>query len=229
MIKLSKRLSAIYDSISACSTVIDVGTDHAHIPIACIQSGKAEHGIALDIRKGPLEIAAKNVAGYKAADKIRLVQTDGLSSIEIMSNDCIVIAGIGGLETICILSKAGKIPCRMVLQPQRSSYELREFLDKNGYSVIEESIVSENGKFYNVIVSRYSGISGEMTRLEKYAGKNIVSRVKNITCRQVDEALIEYLEHLVQATKKKIRSDPSLRELLTELDNIIGTGKDHET
>jgi tRNA (adenine22-N1)-methyltransferase len=197
--------------------IIDVGTDHGHIPIVCVLSGKALKGLALDINKGPLERAGINAAKYKVTDKIDLIQTNGLNGIIVNNDDCVVIAGIGGLETISVMEKAGTIPCRIVLQPQRSAFELRSFLDISGYSIISEKVVSDRGKFYTVIISKYTGLYRQLTQLESYAGKNIRTRVESACSGRIKEPICGYLDNLIESTSKKLKSDPFLKELLEEL------------
>ena len=62
MPELSKRLSAILSLIPEGARVADIGTDHAYLPIALAASGRAKSIIACDIHKGPLAVAAKNLA-----------------------------------------------------------------------------------------------------------------------------------------------------------------------
>ena len=58
---LGARLSSALPFITRGGRVIDVGTDHAYLPIALIQEGLCERALACDINKGPLERAKSDM------------------------------------------------------------------------------------------------------------------------------------------------------------------------
>ncbi|MHB8963203.1 MAG: class I SAM-dependent methyltransferase, partial [Saccharofermentanales bacterium] len=136
MPRLSARLSVVAGAVPSCSTLIDIGTDHAFIPIWCLLNGICDTAVASDIRQGPLDAAKRNALRYRVSDRISFIKEDGLGSYAAGNDDCVVIAGMGGFEIISILTgppiKAGLL----ILQPQKSVFELRNFLASNGYSVI---------------------------------------------------------------------------------------------
>ena len=53
--QLSKRLQCIADYVRPGDRIIDVGTDHAYIPIWLLLNGIVEHAAATDIRSGPIK------------------------------------------------------------------------------------------------------------------------------------------------------------------------------
>ena len=214
---LSLRLAAIYDAIPECDRVVDVGTDHGYIPITCVLTGKAGKGLALDVREGPLQRARVNAAKYNVSDKIGFSLTNGLDGIALSSDDCVVIAGMGGLESISIIKEAGRIPCKIVLQPQRSAFDLRKFLDINGYTIISEKIVSERGKYYPVILSEYTGVCTQLSMIEAYAGKNTIFAADKDPKLYTDELPDGYLEYLIEIARKRKKSDPIFEELFDKL------------
>jgi len=67
---LSDRLKAVGGMIKDVNTIVDVGTDHAYIPIYLIKNNIIEKAIASDINSGPVEKAKKNVSDYNLVDKI---------------------------------------------------------------------------------------------------------------------------------------------------------------
>ena len=50
---------------------------------------------------------------------------------------------------------------RLILQPMNSQAELRTYLLKNGYKILEEDLALEGFKVYNLIVAEFSGESSE--------------------------------------------------------------------
>lgn len=60
-----------YSSI-ICKTgepVVDVGTDHGYVPIELAQRGIISHGLAMDVRKGPLE-RQKSISGQYGLEDV---------------------------------------------------------------------------------------------------------------------------------------------------------------
>ena len=52
---------------------MDVGSDHAYLPIALLQEGKIEAAIAGEVVEGPYQSALQNVADNGLEDKIESV------------------------------------------------------------------------------------------------------------------------------------------------------------
>ena len=78
LLKLSPRLQCVADYIRPGDRVIDVGTDHAYIPIYLLQNGITQFVTATDIRSGPLQNAAADAKKYQVADQLTLLLCDGL-------------------------------------------------------------------------------------------------------------------------------------------------------
>ena len=155
---LSNRMEAVVNMVSPQSFVIaDIGCDHAYVSIALVERKLAQKVIAMDVRKGPLEIAKKNVTAYAMTDEIELRLSDGLDKILPGEADVIVIAGMGGLLIRDILERGkkildvdGKRP-ELILQPQSDLAEVRIFLQENAYDIQQEKMLIEEGKYYTII------------------------------------------------------------------------------
>lgn len=48
------------------SALADIGSDHALLPVAAVQSGRAVRAVAGEVNDGPLQAAAKQVAEGQA-------------------------------------------------------------------------------------------------------------------------------------------------------------------
>lgn len=59
---LDARLAWVASQVRPEVCVIDVGTDHARLPIALVQSGKIQQAIAADVAKQPLQQAQTHIA-----------------------------------------------------------------------------------------------------------------------------------------------------------------------
>lgn len=169
---LSKRLRAIADLVPPGSRVCDVGTDHAYLPIALMQSGRAARVTATDIREAPLANAARNI-GEAGVSGIETRLCDGLCGIPLNETDAVVIAGMGGEVIAGILSRAAQndlLAPLFLLQPTTSAEVLRQYLCENGFLLQSETAVSENGKLYTVMAARFTGKSQKMPPYFYYIG-----------------------------------------------------------
>jgi len=154
MIELTPRLKTIADL--ACSnsipcSVCDVGTDHGYIPVYLAQKG-CKRIIATDISAPSAQKAADNATKYKLNDYISVRVGNGLETICDNEAECVIVAGMGGLMISKILSCA--LPQginRFILQPMRSDYELRTFLQGNGFVIDREVLCEDDGRIYNIM------------------------------------------------------------------------------
>lgn len=156
--KISDRLQALTFFVPYNSKVIDVGTDHALLPIYLIENDLVCNPvIASDNKYGPLDAAKKNIEAYNLQNKITICLSDGLKEIEA-DFDCVIIAGMGGSLISKILNdskeKLNKAKT-LILQPNNSEYVVREFLMKNHYRIVNEMIVYEDDHYYTIIVAEH--------------------------------------------------------------------------
>ena len=173
MTYLKGRLKAVFDLIKDGAFVVDIGTDHAFLPIALHLSKKAKRVIACDIKEKPLNSARKNL------DKAgcTLVETrlcNGLSGIKQGEADTIVVAGMGGEVISEILFSCEYIKdsnLSLILQPMTSAGFLRERLYGEGFCIEKEVAVKENGKVYSVISAKFCGQVKQISPKEYFVGK----------------------------------------------------------
>ncbi len=171
------RLSS--ENISKPLCAIDVGTDHAKLPMYLVSECGFSSVTATDINEGPCRTAIENIrsAGAFFEERIDVIRTDGLSGLDGLSPDRIVIAGMGGELIVDILSAADfvrreKERIKFVLQPQSKEQLLRKYLYESGYRIHEEKRCLDSGKYYCVISAVFDGVKREATLLELYFGKS---------------------------------------------------------
>jgi len=153
---LDLRLKTIAETIPQNVAIADIGTDHAKLPIALIESGKAKKAIAIDVNKGPLERAKQAIKEHDLEKKIEVRQGSGLNKLtQADAIDVIVMAGMGGylirdliLENITYAYSVNQL----VLQPMNNVPLLREELLKNGFKIIQEALAYEGNRFYEILV-----------------------------------------------------------------------------
>lgn len=154
----SLRLQQLQASAAPSNVVADIGCDHAYLPILLIQNNICKKVIASDIAKGPLQKAAANIHRFNMTQKITVRKGMGLSTLEIGEADTIVIAGMGGNMIADILAADKKIAQsaqKLILQPMTTPHRLREYLYQNGYIILKEDLVKEDGRIYSIITTAW--------------------------------------------------------------------------
>lgn len=157
-ISLPDRLKAIAELVPKNSVTADIGTDHALLPIHLIQKGITGSVIASDIVDGPLESAKKNITAHGLADKITLIKSDGLTNVFPLSPKTIIIAGMGGETIRDILADCDyciKASPYLLLQPMTHTELLRQYLIENGYSILHETVIQQQHRFYVIISTQH--------------------------------------------------------------------------
>ncbi len=171
--ELSPRLTAAAKLVRAHTSVADIGTDHAYLPIYLVENGIAERAIACDINQGPLARAEANVKAAGLADKIELRLTNGLCGLDEANPNDILICGMGGELIIQILSEAEFIrngEVHLILQPMTSADKLRKWLCASGFELLVESLAAEEERIYEIVCAHYVGRPTELDEASAIAG-----------------------------------------------------------
>lgn len=154
--KLSKRLELVASFVPAGSRVADVGTDHGYVPIWLVEQGIAVHGLAMDVRKGPLLRADAHIRQHGLEANIETRLSDGLQKLRPGEADVVVIAGMGGELMLRILKEGSHVwdsVARFVLSPQSELETFRRGLEELGFVICREEMLMEEGKYYTVMAA----------------------------------------------------------------------------
>lgn len=158
-VRLSKRMEALVHLVTPGSRLCDVGCDHGYLPIYLVQEQIIPSAIAMDIGEGPLSAAKTHIAEVGLEDKIQTRRSDGLAAASAEEIDTILIAGMGGGIVIHILTEGRRVAQSvkdLILQPQSELKEVRRFLCNEGYEIVDEDMVLEDGKYYPMMKVRYA-------------------------------------------------------------------------
>lgn len=157
--QLSKRLARVGELVPEQSRLADIGSDHAYLPVALVLQKKLDFAIAGEVVKGPYEAAKKQVKKNGLTDQIIVRLADGLDAVEETDKiTAITICGMGGVLIRDILDAGWNNQRlqgseRLVLQPNIGEKPLRDWLTVHGYTIVEEDILEENNKIYEIIVA----------------------------------------------------------------------------
>ncbi len=153
-VTLSERLRTAAHMVTVGNTVCDVGCDHGFVPVYLVQQGISPRVLAMDLREGPLRAAREHVAAYGLEGQIETRLSDGLHNYKRGEADTLICAGMGGGLMTRILEKDWEKTAsfrELILQPQSEIEKFRRFLRERGCSILDEEMLEEDGRFYQVI------------------------------------------------------------------------------
>jgi tRNA (adenine22-N1)-methyltransferase len=154
--KLGKRLATIAALVPPGSILADIGTDHAYLPVYLVSEGLVPRAVAGEVNPGPFKAAGEALARVGLADKVSLRFGDGLTVLAAGEVDTAVVAGMGGLTIIDILTARPEVTAslkRLILQPMQAAAPLRRWLAENSWRLVAETLVEEDGRLYEVIAA----------------------------------------------------------------------------
>lgn len=224
MIHLSSRLSAVFDQVSSARSdlgpgrVIDVGSDHGQLAVSCLENDIASEVICTDIHEGPAGRSRQALKEAGFEDRSCVYVADGLNGITLIPGDVVVIAGIGGLNIIdiitrCMESAAEEVlkQVRFVIQPQKSVNLVRKFFAGRGFVFDNESVCTDRDIFYSIMRLSYGGIPYELGAFKECYGVLLPEKEAS------GEVLVrDYFAHLDKVFRIRSRSDEIVREALKE-------------
>ena len=159
--KLTPRLAVICDMVVGV-VCADIGTDHALLPCALVQSGRVSHAYATDINPGPLARAAATISACGLEGKVETLLCDGIPPAVAAVCDTVIVAGLGGETIADILARAPVRPkTQFLLQPMTRAPQLRAFLCENGYRITRERLAAEPGRVYVILEAFPEGAACE--------------------------------------------------------------------
>ena len=216
--RLDERLRSIAAFVVEGSRVADIGTDHAQLAIELIKSGRASKVIAADLNAGPLEAARKNISAAGLEDRIDVRLGDGLTVLEAGEVDTVCMAGMGGALMVEILSNdVSRSIGRLILQPMNTVERLRQWLELNGWAIVDEDLAEVGGIVYEIICAERGGRSNAETK-----------RSRSPLLKKLLNARIEKLKRVAASMEKSSAAvqTEKYRRLRAELEELSGGDND---
>lgn len=192
--RLKGRLLSVAEMVPPSKCIVDVGTDHGRLPVWLVKRGIAERAIVTDISAASLKKAEALIKAHGLESLIEPRVGDGLSVVYPGEADTVVISGMGGLLIRDILENAPQVTASVktfVLQPMRNQGLLRKWLVNSGYAIVDESLVREKDKFYEVIVAQHG---------KQHIPRDVYYDIGYMLIQKKDPLLKEFIEYKMAKT-----------------------------
>lgn len=191
------RIKAIASLVDNDALVVDIGTDHAYLPIYLYENDITKNIVASDISSNALLFAKNNLEKHNLRGKIKLVVSDGFKNLDECF-DIAIISGVG-TETIKKILDNEVLPNKLILSSHKNVSDLREYMFKISYKIEKEIIVYENNIYYNII--KYVKGKDNLSKYDLLVGlsndinykKHLLNKYKEIYEKSHDKKYLEYI------------------------------------
>ena len=191
------RIKALASLVDKDSKLIDIGTDHALLPIYLYENEITKNITGSDISSNALEFAKVNLEKHKLSDKIKLIVSDGFDNLDD-EYDTAVISGMG-TDTIKKILDRENLPKKLIISSHKNVDKLRLFMNKKGYKITKEINIKDNNIYYDIIkyekgkeiLSNYDILVGKSNDSEyKLYG---LDKYKKIYAKSKNNKYLEYI------------------------------------
>lgn len=226
--QLSMRLQRVASYVPKDAVLADIGSDHAYLPLYLYQKGTIQKAIAGEVVRGPYEAAKRNVTAHRATDAITVRLANGLQAIVVEDRvTTVTIAGMGGRLITTILEEGMDQLLtveRLILQPNIHSEPIRQWAMENGWYIVAEEILKEDGHIYEIIVLE----RGEemYSPLQLLVGPYLLQQKSEVFCEKWQEECESWkrvLQSLQQATQTEEirRKQEILHRQIEQVEKVI--------
>lgn len=214
----NQRLNKILDLINVHDCVADIGTDHGYLLIGCMEKGlKFCQGV--ENKLGPYLVAEANLNNYIQDGRIKLSLSDGLKDLDPLI-DTVVIAGMGGELISKIIDESlakAKTLKKLILEPNVRCYELRKYLNLNGFTIYNEEIINDNDKYYEIMEVKFTNSLPTLSENELLFGPILLKKANPLFITKWQTKLKEY-ENIKNTSTKKL---PNIEEMIERIKEVI--------
>ena len=190
------RLEKISSYISDNEKVLDVGCDQALL--SKILAKRKIYSIASDLRPNIIENAKKNLTPLEK-EYITFSVSDGVPTI-LNEEYTLVLSGMGAHTILDILKNSNYRFNKIITISNNNNDILRTEMSKLNYYVLEEEIIKEKGKFYNLIV--FDNVKRDYSKEQILVGIN--HKNKELLKEKNDYLIKKYTSILNIANNEKL-------------------------
>ena len=190
------RLEKISSYISDNEKVLDVGCDQALL--SKILAKRKIYSIASDLRPNIIENAKKNLTPLEK-EYITFSVSNGVPTI-LNEEYTLVFSGMGAHTILDILKNSNYRFNKIITISNNNNDILRTEMSKLNYYVLEEEIIKEKGKFYNLIV--FDNVKRDYSKEQILVGIN--HKNKELLKEKNDYLIKKYTSILNIANNEKL-------------------------
>lgn len=191
------RIKALASLVDKDSRLVDIGTDHALLPIYLYENEITKKVTGSDISSNALEFAKNNLKKHNLSDKIKLIVSDGFTNLND-EYDTAVISGMG-TDTIKKILDRENLPKKLIISSHKNVDKLRLFMNKKGYKIIKEITLKINDIYYDMI--KYEKGIETLSNYDILVGKSndteyklyILDKYKRIYKKSKNDKYLEYI------------------------------------
>lgn len=191
------RIEALASLVDKDASLLDIGTDHAYLPIYLYKNNITKNVVGSDISSQVLKYAKNNLKKFALEDKIKLILSDGFKNIQ-EKYDIAVISGVG-TKTIEKILDSDIVPNKLIISSHKNVPDLREFMQKINYKIKKEIVIIEKNIYYNIIkyekgkdnLNKYDLLVG-LSNDEDYK-KYLLSKYKELYEKSKSTKYLEYI------------------------------------
>ena len=190
------RLEKISSYISDNEKVLDVGCDQALL--SKILAKRKIYSIASDLRPNIIENAKKNLTPLEK-EYITFSVSNGVPTI-LNEEYTLVLSGMGAHTILDILKNSNYRFNKIITISNNNNDILRTEMSKLNYYVLEEEIIKEKGKYYNLIV--FDNVKRDYSKEQILVGIN--HKNKKLLKEKNDYLIKKYTSILNIANNEKL-------------------------
>lgn len=199
--KLSKRLFTIINLVDKNSIVLDVGTDHGHIPIFLVQNNISNKAYGSDISENAVINLQQKIKKLDLENNITIFHNDGIKSINV-KYDTLILAGMG-YHTIKHIISDELLPKNIIIQSNSKLKEVRKLLNSLNYKIVTEKVIYENKKYYSIIkyekgkenLSYFHLNFGKSNNKDYY--KHLIKHYNNLMKKVPFKIKLKYIKNII--------------------------------
>lgn len=224
---LSKRMQMVADMVTPGNVLADIGCDHGFVSIYLVENKICPKVIAMDVNEGPLLRAKEHIEERELTEYIDIRLSDGMEKLAFGEADGILTAGMGGRLVTRILSdylEKAKALKEVILQPQSELHIVRNFLTEQGFHILKEDMVEENGKYYPAIRAAWqSGPKQELSQEQQWYGPYLLKAKHPVLLEYLQREKCKFIQIQEEIDNSSKIADSTNREAIISRIRLINS------
>lgn len=210
--RLSKRLATVAGNVPQDSVLLDVGSDHAYLPVYLANQNIIQRGIASEVIPGPYH---NLVSELKMQDQQHIIEPRFGNGLDVLKSsddvNVITICGMGGNLITRILDRGRsqlsfQYP-KLILQPNVEANVIRTWLMKHHYRLVHEQIVDDHHHIYEILVAEYTKNPVHYNRRQLRFGPFLMKTHSTIFVAKWQE-VIQHFQKVIQSIQHATHGVP---------------------